>query len=285
MSDTNYRIVVVAVSALLVALVAKLRFCGEVELPPKPPKPAEVAPNPKDFATRAAGKSEVYEKQLVRDSERAGVRPAASIESLSAVLPYKVETPNAKLEPGDTLQAAGLSLKVSKGKVKGSGRKHLILSIENQTHSALAYRIETRSSAGKRSCRKKKALPYNAMAIAAGQELKRTECLYHKKDYLKVEKVETIALPELAYHYVSSLQPERVGLPESVAAGHRPSLESFACRMLVSESTKSAFAEGRIEWRDMIDFYARHHCKTYSMPLSYKAFQRDGEQNLPVVEE
>jgi hypothetical protein len=282
MSETQYRIVVLGVGALLVALVARVRFCGEVDLPPKPAKPAAVAADPKNFEATVARSSDGYSRHLAKDSKSVGIRPAATVQDMAKVLEYESETKKVKLEPGDSYEAAGLRLTVKVGKVKGKGRKHMILAVENTTHAPLAYRIESASSAGRRSCRKKKDLPHNAIAIAAGAQVERTECIFHKRDKLKIESVETMKLSPLAYAYVSALEPDKIG---SSIKGHRQPHPELACRMLLAEATKRAYEEGRVEWRDTMDFYARHRCKSYSMPLGYKAFQRDGEQNLPVVEE
>jgi len=45
-----------------------------------------------------------------------------------------------------------------------------------------------------------------------------------------------------------------------------------------------AIRSGDIEWRDLVDFFARHRCNTYSFFDRYKAFQGDGLEKLPVLE-
>ena len=98
-------------------------------------------------------------------------------------------------------------------------------------------------------------------------------------------KVETVSLPELGFHYLSSLTPDVLGLDERNSRLHKRSSDAMPCELLQSTSMRNAVQSGEIHWKDQVDFYARHRCLTYSLPRTYKAFQRDGEQNLPVSNE
>jgi len=97
--------------------------------------------------------------------------------------------------------------------------------------------------------------------------------------------VEVIKLSPLQYVYVSNLVPEKIGLEPRAARGHRPAVKQRLCHMVSSAAVYRALESGATTWHDMIDFYARHRCQTYSFPVGYKAFQTDGEKPQPAVDE
>jgi hypothetical protein len=47
---------------------------------------------------------------------------------------------------------------------------------------------------------------------------------------------------------------------------------------------RSGLENGRIGWRDLVDFYARHRCQTYEFPIAYRALKSDGERPIPAVD-
>lgn len=282
LSDSQYRIVVLAVSTLLVAVLVRVRFCATLELPDKPPKPKVTLAKAKAFTESVARSTQAFAEHLREDALATGV-PPVTVEAMAKVFPYVSDTKARSLEPGDSVEVAGLKLTLSVEEVSGSRRQHMVLLIENTSHRPLAYRVLTKPSAGERACTKKQALAHNAVAVAAGGRERRTECVFRKGYGLEITRVETLELPELAYLYVSSVEAAKMGLPERTAAGHRQPVETLACRMIQSETTRNAIESQALGWRDMADFYARHRCKSYEVPIDYKAFQRDGEQKLPAV--
>ena len=50
------------------------------------------------------------------------------------------------------------------------------------------------------------------------------------------------------------------------------------------EAVRKALENGELQWRDLVDFYARHPCKIYEFPGGYKAWTESHRQPLPVVE-
>ena len=65
-----------------------------------------------------------------------------------------------------------------------------------------------------------------------------------------------------------------------VARGHKPP-RGENCQLVLPASVVRGIADGEIPWRDLVDFYARHRCETYTVPASYRAIQRAGEIALP----
>ena len=123
------------------------------------------------------------------------------------------------------------------------------------------------------------------MAIAPSTTELRSECTYRKGWGLAIQSVETIQLPELSYIYVSWLRPERVGMDRRSTGGHRTIGASKPCEIRLAANIEQGLETEEISWRDMIDFYARHRCRTYSFPYGYKAFDTPGEYNLPITRE
>jgi hypothetical protein len=284
MSDTTYRVVVIGLCVLACVALIRLQFCPDIALPPKPPRPKLTAEKAQRVSTAMSRSREAYRERLVRDARKSGVRPA-TLEEMERAFPYEVDAPWVVLDPRKgprKVTAAGLELSLSVEKVKGSYRKQMVLEITNPGDRPLAYRVKTRPTKGTRPCRRKRALPHDGVAVAAGATERRSECLYRRGWGLEIQKVETIALPALSYVYVSQLVPEKIGVPRRVARGHRPPTGT-PCSLILPGDVARAITRGALEWRDAIDFYARHSCQNYTIPVSYRAFEHDGEQPLPVV--
>ena len=52
----------------------------------------------------------------------------------------------------------------------------------------------------------------------------------------------------------------------------------------MSAVVRNGLDRGDLQWRDLVDFYARHRCQTYQFPVSYKALKQDGERPIPAVD-
>ena len=203
---------------------------------------------------------------------------------MSTVFPYRADQERHVLNVGDTIDVLDLSLTLSVGKVKGSKRDHMILTIENKDHMSLAYRVQTKPSAGARSCKRMSYLPHNALALPPGGKAARAECVYRSGWSLEITEIETVQIPELGFHYVSALAPTGIGLDERTARRHKSPHNQMVCQPPNSASLRNAITSGAIAWRDQIDFFARHRCKTYKFPRAYRAFRKDGQLTLPVSE-
>jgi hypothetical protein len=55
------------------------------------------------------------------------------------------------------------------------------------------------------------------------------------------------------------------------------------CRLYQSAEIDNDLRSGLTSWRDLIDFYARHRCKTYTFPSRYRALMPGGTISLPSV--
>ena len=280
-SNKQYTVVVFCVAFAAMALVTRARYCGEFELPGKPAKPEAIVANAQEVSDRIGLSSGAYRDYLAKDAEAFGV-PAIGERQMSMVFPYQVDNNPRSLAPGESVELLGMKLTLSVEKVRGSSSKQMMLSIENLGHKPVAYRVQTRPSSGTGACARTRQVRHNALAIPASGAVKRAECTYRRKRTLEITGVETIELPELGFHYLSSMDARNFALDQRTSALHAGPLDVMSCRIHQAATLRNAIDGGKIAWRDQADFYARHRCQTYAFPLSYKAFQEDGEHSLPV---
>ena len=281
-TDRGFRIAVLAGAGVLVLLMTVLRFCGELRLPAKLPPPHTDVSADQLLATADASPL-AWRGYVEKDAAAAGVA-VPSPAAMARRLAYRVDEGHRALEPGDPpVEVAGLRL--SAQVVKAETGDVLALVIENPGAVDLGYRVMTRPSTGTQICHSRPLLPYNAMVVAHGSRETRSECRMRRGLYLHVDRVETVEVGSLSAVYVSRVPPVAVGVEPRVAQGHRPLLaKGFAtCNVVMSRSLQAELEQGRIGWRDLVDFYARHRCDTYQFPESYRAFTKDGERQLPAV--
>lgn len=273
-SDPTYRLGVLSVSGVLVATIGYLRFCGSVTLPPKPPPPAAPTGTARELVGKANAQQPIYLKGLHDDAQEASV-PEPGLDAMGRKLAYHGDDKSVPIAVGETAEIAGLRLTLQ---VQGD---ELLLAINNPLSTAVAYRVDTMSTLGS-VCNSAPALPFDAMVIRAGTTETRVECIYRKDASLKVTRVETVELPPLAAYYVDHVPPSLVGIEDRIARGHH--VEGAMCSTALSQMVRSGIENNEIQWRDLVDFYARHNCQRYSFPPSYRAFTSDGQRALPVVE-
>jgi hypothetical protein len=282
-AENHFRIAVLGGAALLMLLLGTMRFCGEFSLPGKPPAPAVSAEKAASIAETIKLSSAGYDSYLKEDVASFGLRQVLARE-MSTVFPYRADQERHVMEAGDTIDVLDLTLTLAVEKVKGSKRDHMILTIENKSHMSLAYRVQTNPSSGKRSCKRMAYLPHNALALPPGGKAIRAECVHRSGWNLEITEVETVQLPELGFHYVSALAPDGVGLEPRTSRRHKSPHKQMSCPAPTSAALRNAIASGDVAWRDLIDFFARHRCKTYKFPRAYQAFRKDGQITLPVKE-
>jgi hypothetical protein len=285
LTDAQHRTVWIGAVVVFVGLVMRLRFGGAIELPPRPPRPEMSAAELRALAGEVGASEDVWRGHLQRDSQRLGVHPVATAEQLSAVFRHQLATPGTVLAPEGqrSLEVAGLRLAVTVRESSGHGKAQLLLTAENPGQTALAYRIDTVPTHGTQPCHQKRDEVHNALAIAAQSSETRSECTYRKGWGIRVERVETIELPELSYIYVSMLTPLAIGLDARTTRSHRPVGGVKACPVVLSGTVRRRIETGETGWRDLVDFYARHPCHTYHFPNDYKALNAIGERRLPAV--
>lgn len=275
----------IGVATLLGVGLFYVRFCGSAALPAPPPPPAVMQVDLSGVPAALQANSEVFAQRLAADSERWGVRPAATPASMGRIFAHRAIHQRVELEPGrkgtkGTAEINGLRLEAfSRGKTLG-------LRIENLTDHAVAYRVVTRPDRGLRECGKKESWPHNALALRErgnpGAVVERSECGHKRGKGLVVTEVEVIALEPLAYEYLSRLEPASLGVTSITANGHRLP-PGPTCNRKISGVLESAIRDGRTTWRDLVDFYARHSCLEYRFPSNYKAFEGPGQLALPAI--
>jgi hypothetical protein len=268
--------------ALVVALVY-LRFCGAVSVPPKP-----AAPHFNDTAAHVVKKldatTDVYVQGLTRDALRAGIT-APTLDDMERALVWTEDASRRTLAPGGApIETAGLRISAIVTKLAGS-EDLLALVVENPGSSAVAYDVETEVSSNNAACVNRTVIPHNGTVIAAGARETRSECSWKRGMELYVTRVESAPLAPMEAYYLSLVSPQALGESDRMAVGHRPSLPSGVqtCAASMSQSVRRAIEDGRTRWRDLADFFARHPCATYEFPDGYRAFEKDGEQSLPVT--
>jgi hypothetical protein len=264
-------------------VLGSLRFCGDFDLPGKPPRPAVSISTAKAVSETIKRTSAAYDSYIKEDAAAFGISPVRG-RVMSAVFPYRSDRERRVMEVGETVEVLGLSMTLTVEKVKRGKRKQMMLTIENKGHKPLAYRVQTKPSAGG-SCKRMVQVVHNAVALPAAGTTKRAECVYRDGWTLEITEVETVALPELGFLYLSSVDAEGLGLDARTSKRHKPPHNVMRCRAPTSATLRNDIKSGKIAWRDQVDFYARHRCKTYKFPRPYRAFGKDGELTLPVSED
>lgn len=263
--------------------IATLGMCGDVALPPKPPPPT-MSGSAQDVLKNASATYASWRAGIERDAAIAGV-PAPSDSAIAKKLLYRVDEEARVIAPGErSVEAAGLRLTASTEQEEGRPRQALLLTIENLTDSDLAYRVVSKPRPGGAACNDRLLLAHNAIVVAKGAKVVRSECVFREGMSLAIDRVETIALPPLAAVYVARLPPTAVGADARLSRGHRPELPSGmpVCTTVASQTVRADIESGATTWRDLVDYYARHSCDNYQFPEGYRAFEKDGAQTLPV---
>lgn len=221
-----------------------------------------------------------YRAVLDEDAKRFHVDPVTPAD-LAAPLVHAVELSSPRtLRVGESVETPHLKVTAeivkewaSSGGGQGFRYQHLVAAIHNRTERALAYRVDTAVAEPER-CRGKGAIPHDAVAIAPGERLQRTECLWHPGETLRVLRIEVIELPPLSYYYVSRLDPAQIGLDRRAAEGHAVP-RAKPCPFVPWREIEASGAG----WPDVIDFYARHNCDEYTFFGGYRF--RDAAGPLP----
>lgn len=277
MSDQQFRITTLVGALALVVLISYMRFCGSSSLPTKPPPPAGPSGTQGQLLSKSTQSPAVYKGFITADAAAAGVA-VPSPSQMAAKLSYRVDEARHVLEPGKPgLEAAGVRIRLERA------NDSLIMVIENKLESDIAYQVVSTPSTGAGACGSASPLPFNAMTIAKGGSVRRTECVWREGMAIIVTKIETIEVLPLSAWYLSQVPPSVVGVDARIARGHRGVQGPEACTPVVPQVVRTGLERGEIGWRDLADFYARHRCQTYQFPASYRSLKRDGEVQIPVV--
>ncbi len=262
-------------------IIAKYRFYGVQELPPKPGAPSVDTITAEDLHVSNVGNSEAFLKILANDLDEFGIMQSNTRNRLKKVFEYQSWDEGKVLKPGKRLEAAGLKISMKKGR-HGGRYSSMDLIIENTTKHFLAYRIMGQPNRAKAVCGKKEPLAHNAMVIRPRQKIRRVECVYKSGWQLNLESVETLKVPELSAVYISQLPPLSAGVEPRIAQDHFHTHKKMCGGELLKQTTPHLRAK-RTTWRDVIDYFGRHNCFHYEFVENYKAFEKYGQYELPVV--
>jgi hypothetical protein len=285
-NDSAFRASVVIAAVVLAGAVSRISFCRGGDLPAIPPRPRPKAVPVAQVTATVEADPGVYAERLARDSRALRIEPPVTPADISRALVFESHDQRFALTPkgkGSSAEMLGLRLSLSVADIEGTPRRQMVLTIENSSDTYLAYRVVSRPSQGTRPCFEKVDLAHNAIALAPGEKIRRSECIYRSGYRLFVNKVETAVLPKLSYYYLSSLPPSALALDLLSSRGHRPGAGRTLCQVFHPATLDESLRAGETTWRDLVDFYARHSCQIFTFPVGYKAFSRDGERPLPAV--
>ena len=224
---------------------------------------------------RTAGTQSVYMDFVARDATTAGVAPP-TLEELSRELVYRAANQRIVLVPGaDPVVVAGLQLSVARVDAA------IALTITNTAAMPVAYRVMTTVTPASTKCAQVEPIPHDAMVLAKGASATRAECFYSDDAAVAVTSVETIELTPLAAYYLDQVPAAAVGIEPRISRAHVGNITRDRCAPVVGQALKTMVENGKITWRDLADFYARHRCQTYQFPLSYRAITAQNLRALP----
>lgn len=284
---------VIGLASLMVlgaSLVLHTRLSQPLELSEPPAR--EASASPAVVAPASGCDPERYQDLVRHDAEGMGVS-APSAEELAAPLKGGVEFSGVRVlsraptsihvkpakrpirskKQGVVIRGAlethslSIRLELEQLPVGSELVDHLVLSVTNRAAVPVAYRVLTEPVGGV-SCTGKYSLPHNAIVLQPGEIARRTECLLGGgKAALRVRRVEAYAVGELGARYLKRLPVVAApAFDARVVAGHRG--EPLP---LCPHDFANALARlGSDGFRVMVDFYSRHNCEHYRLPVAYR---------------
>jgi hypothetical protein len=279
-TDTQFRIIVGVASAGLVAALTSWRFCGNVQIAAKPPAPVLRGQTAGELLTASTETQSVWAGFLETDAHVAGVA-APSIATMSAAMQWREGHTDHDLALGDpAIELAGLKVQF----VLDAGNDNAVLSLTNDKPDAVAYQLTAKTNVSNYVCDTTKHTPHNTLLVAGNSTEKVSVCSI-RPDITVSVALQTVQLNPLAAYYIQMLPPTLIGVTDKLAKVHQNGRSTPSpCGANPSSGVKGGLGNGKISWRDLIDFYARHRCETYRFPLNYRAFTKDAERPLPAVD-
>ncbi len=214
-----------------------------------------------------------YENRVAADLEKHGLA-AVSVAEIARVQPFFDELDAPKvLRPGKRLVTPHLELRASIEKVRfrqhGAtvAARHSVLTIKNRSDKPIAYFVDAHVADG-RKCKARGARMHNAMALLPGESAEVAVCA--GTGSVEVSKIQVLETTPLGVLYFSRVPPSAVGHDAATAQAHRPAFRTEVCTRVPAVRIANALREGRIAWADVADFYTRHPCDEYQMPLAYR---------------
>ncbi len=271
----------VAVCALVIVVaVVSLRFLQKPPPPPPPPAP----PAPEQSVGRILRYSPEYYKATVEEDEKRYKLAPLDVATLAQPLAWATELAAPRLMKVERDAVETPHLRITSRVIKewartpsGQGFKyeHIVLGITNRSDKPVAYLVAT-SVNHPEHCQSQGAIEHNAIALKPGETVERTECLWHKNEKLRIDRVEATELTPLGYYYVSRLNPAQIMLDARTAAGHHVPSPAKECSFVPWRDIKASAEQAHTGWADVIDFYARHNCDEYSFFRGYQRWTAPG---------
>lgn len=218
-----------------------------------------------------------FRKSLVADAKAFGVR-APSVKKLRAAQRYKrlLRKPQ-RLKVGKRVRKGVVELKALSEAVRYKRQgafvksRHTVLSITNRGKTPIAYNLEA-TAANRGRCEVKGTRPHNAIALGPKETAKVTICAGTSP--VQVTKLEILEISSLGYHYLSQVPPKAFGLEASRASAHVIPGRRSSCAKVPQGAIFKALREGTTRWDDVADFYSRHDCRRFQMPVGYRRARR-----------
>ncbi|MCG5053930.1 MAG: hypothetical protein KA712_13285 [Myxococcales bacterium] len=252
--------------------------------PPAPPVPKSPPPV-NQMMPELKYSQPIYQALIEQDAKKYAVS-APALAELAQPIPYYDEIRGRRaLKPGKPLETRHLTLtlKVEKRQAIVDGQTfradHLVLDIENRTDNYLAYRVVTQVPRNQR-CQNKGDIPHNAIILAPHTNVQRTECLFRDASTLDLLSVEVMEVAPLAAHYLSRLPPALVLYDARTASGHVPLAGELCPQTFSWSEIRDGVERNEFDWKDIMDFYARHNCDEYAFFRAYR-YRSDASAPLP----
>lgn len=283
MGDVDHRtkLAVVGGAIVIVAALSAVQMCRGVDVAAKPAKP-RFDKSAQQVIQETKSNVDAFLQGAKSDASLAGV-PAPTLDELSRALVFHRSDQRRTLVPDSApIELAGLRI-AAKSYRPPNSEKLVVLEIHNPGTVPLAYSIDTQISIGDNACMGRTLLEHNAVVVEPGKTERRSECEFKRGIEVYVNRVEAAELSPLGAYYLSRLQPQALGVRDRIAHGHKPKLPTGVgtCGIAMDAIVRSGFQDGSVEWRDLVDFYARHSCESYQFYQGYKAFTSDAERPLP----
>ncbi len=278
-TDSQYRIIVALAGIGLVAGLTTWQFCGDVRIAAKPPAPILRGKTAGELFTTSTQTNSVWAGYLESDAHTAGIAVPSQAE-VAKVLRWREGQTATDLtinSPAVDLARMSMSFK------HDTATDNAVVILTNTSDHPLAYHVTAATSASSYVCNNVKPSPHNTMVVAARSSETVAVCQFRDGITANI-KLQTIELTPLAAYYVQQVPPTLIGMDDKLAKiHHNDRATRSSCDTKPSSGVKGGLGNGKIRWRDLIDFYARHRCETYRFPFTYRAFTTDGERPLPAV--
>jgi hypothetical protein len=118
------------------------------------------------------------------------------------------------------------------------------------------------------------------MALLPGESAEVVVCA--GSGAVKVEDLKVLEITPIGHAYVSKVPPPTVGHDPISSRSHAPHKKVPMCSMVPSTRIGNLIKLGKAQWRDVMDFYARHSCERFQFFAGY-TMATEPVERLPVL--